>query len=363
MNPDSLVDNRTPMEVRAFPGPDAQGREVMLLVAKLTWDVAPSGAVRIARPGAPVRVGDELRGDGPRASVRYPDDRVLERTGTDVLLVGTAHPPPPRGAAPATSVDVALRVAAAGGLIEKTLRVHGPRIWARTATGVAPGPAGPLAPTPLAYELAYGGVDDADPAEPLVEWRNPAGSGFARDRMTLVGEAAPAIEDPRAAIGSRAQAPAGFGPLPRHWLPRSSYAGTADEAWARDRAPRPPADLDPRYASCAPPDQWSRAPLAGDEAIEVLGASPHGAWRFKLPRHAACFTAFVRGEARSLDTHLDTVLVDADRGRVEHVWRATIVVPRRVDDLERVMVHLEPPLSTDLVDELRSRVGLGRKSA
>jgi hypothetical protein len=363
MNPDRLVDNRSPMEVRALPMPDRHGRDVIVVIAKMTWDVSPVGAVRIARPGAVIRIDDTRRGDGALSSVRYPSDRVVERPGTDVLLVATAQPSAARAGAPAaTHQDVTLRVAAAHALLEKTLRVHGPRVWARAATGVAPGPSRAVAPTPISYELAYGGVDETDPEERLVEWRNPAGTGVARERLALVGLPAPVVEDPRAPIGSRAQAPAGFGPIPANWLPRSQYAGTFDAAWRRDRAPVAPADQDPHYGSCAPPDQWSSKPLFGDEPIEVVGATVDGAWRFKLPRHAACFTSWLRGDERRHETHLDTLLVDADLGRVELAWRAAIRVPRRVDDLERVMVHMEPQIAVELSDELRDRIGLGRTS-
>src|SRR5690606_33896135 len=102
--------------------------------------------------------------------------------------------------------------------IAKRVRVHGPRIWHQGATGVTPGPAGALVPTPLVWELAFGGADPEEPA--FVDRRNPAGSGFAHKRRRLVGREAPRIESLEAPLASRHPAPAGFGPIAEHWEPR-----------------------------------------------------------------------------------------------------------------------------------------------
>ena len=106
----------------------------------------------------------------------------------------------------------------------------------------------PFESVPVKWELAYGGADYTDPKSPLEEHRNPVGTGLVRDASELLHRPAPQIEDPRDLITSAHSrpAPAGLGPIARHWAPRRAYAGTYDEAWKRERMPLAPLDLDGR---------------------------------------------------------------------------------------------------------------------
>lgn len=356
MNLARLLDNRTPMAAACLPADDRRGREVLLVIAKMTWSVSAQGAVTIASPQSPVRHVDEPSFDAVSSSVRYPSDYAAEKPGTDLLMVGTAHP---RGA-PAMFMDVSLRLEAGARTVSKVVRVVGPRTFVRTGDGVVPGSPGPLRPTPLVYERAFGGAD-AGKREP----RNPVGRGFSLDSARLAGTPAPELEDPRAPLTSLSPAPACFGPVSSGWAPRAAFAGTRDDAWRAGRAPLAPLDFDPRFHCVAPPDLWTAAPLSGDEPVEILGATPEGAWRFRLPRYAPVFKATVRGVTTELDTHLDTYLVDADRRRVELTWRACLPVPRKTDEIEAIRVYGVPALSDALIDELARRVsarGLQEKS-
>ena len=331
-----ICHNRTPLSVRAAPMDDRRGREVLVVIAKLTLAVSAAGVVAIARRPREIRLSDVPASAEPSGSLRYPSDLIDEKPGTDVLLVGSAHPPPGRAV---SSMTASVRVEAGQRTLSKTVTVHGPRVWYRGALGVVPGPPALLtAPVPLLYEHAYGGRDDTDPAQPLVEWRNPAGTGFARDRARLVGQAAPALEDPAAPLSSRSPAPAAFGPIAAHWLPRSKLAGTHDEAWARTRAPVRPVDFDPRHNACAHPDLHSDVPLPGDVSVEILGATPEGTWRFQLPAYEVEFRALVRGVLSTPETHLDTYLIDAEARVVELVWRARVPMPRKSEAIEAVYV-------------------------
>jgi hypothetical protein len=348
---DRLVDNRSPMAVRAIPMADRHGRDVMVVIAKLTYEVSPIGAVSLAHPPSPVRTSDELVGGSAWSSIRYPSDLVDEKPGTDVALVGTAHPP--EGA---TAMDVSVRVETGKRTLFKAVRVHGRRVYYRGALGLAPGPAEPLGPTPLVYELAYGGVDDTDPNDIRIDRRNPSGMGFTRDSSRLVGTPAAVIEDPAAPIGARNPVPAGLGPIAANWEPRVSRAGTYDAAWRRDRAPVPPVDRDPRFNCFAPSELYSEVPLVGDESVEVLGATPSSAWRFRLPPHGASFRFVVRGVETEQKTHLDTYLIDANRRRVELVWRASVLMPRRVGYLESIVVGLSPQLPDAMFQDLSAKI-------
>jgi hypothetical protein len=135
--------------------------------------------------------------------------------------------------------------------------------------------------------------------------------------------------------------PAGFGPIARQWEPRRSLYGTRDASWQRSRQPVPPKDFDPRYNCAGHPDLWSETPLRGDEPIEILGATPEGAWRFRLPYYAPAFHVTIDGEEETYDTHLDTILIDiedTDERIVELSWRCCVRLPHKSERLEKIII-------------------------
>lgn len=310
------------------------GRERLIVVLKYTFNADAQGRVAFEEeaPTEPLVV-DLHEGDPATSSIRKPSDVFDEKPGTDVLLVGYAHAPRGKNT---SSVDVSLRM----GPIQKTLRVHGLRVWQwGTFGGLTPGPARPIQePMPLTWELAWGGLDLSDPESPAGDFRNTLGRGVARDPKKLVGQPAAQIEYPDKPIGKGENTPAGFGALCRHWDPRRGFAGTYDERWEETKLPYPPDDFDVRFNVTAPADQWSAAPLRGDEAVEVKGATPEGTWRFQLPRMAPGFSSVVLGQRSEHRTHLDTVLIDADAMRVELTYRASFPMPRKYEMVERLIV-------------------------
>jgi hypothetical protein len=358
-----LIDNRTPMVVDCTPVDDRFGRDALVVVAKMTWSVSPEGKVGVPIDPQPIRWIPIYNGDTHGASIRYPADDVPEKPGTDIVLVGTAHPSGD-GAEPPTQQDVTLRIVRGDELIEKTVRVYGPRTWISShLSGIVPSAPAALEPTPLIYELSYGGFDDSEPEKPAWEPRNPVGSAVVRDKAKLLGRATPCIEDPDASLTSFKPAPAGFGVVDGHWEPRAQHCGTFDTSWQRERAPIMPEDFDPRFYNVASPDLWSEEPLRGDEAIEVLGVRPEGPWRFKLPHVAPRFESVTRGEREQHETHLDTLLIDADEGRVELSWRVAIVLPKKTEMLETIEIIAEPPLSPELEEQLAMQTGIHELAA
>jgi hypothetical protein len=351
MNFDRLVHNRTPLVMACAPLCDRHGHDVLAIIGKLTFVLSPSGRADVADEPVPIFARDDY------APARTPDrrwpclrrasDLVDEKPGTDVTLCGTAYP-----SGRETSMLVALRVAASPRELSKVIRVHGQRVWLRDIGGVRPGPAAPLEPTPLTYDLAYGG-EDREGDEPLVEWRNPAGCGVARDKKTLVDRPAPQLEDPRAPLDGDAPAPAGFGPVPGYWAPRAGWAGTFDDVWRRERAPLPPADFDPRHHLAGPADLWSESPLRGDEAIEVVGASAEGPLRLALPRVMPRFEVLLRGEVTAVACRLDTLALDTDARTASLVFRGRVRLPRKSEQLEAVYASLGDGTDAALRDRWR----------
>ena len=326
------VVNRTGGKHLALPMKDRDGHMRLVVIVKYTYRATPRGAMERDDEGPAPRPVDIPNGDDlATSSIALPSDLFDYKPGTDVVLVGDAHPRP--GAA---YTDVTLRM----GPIDKTVRAYGLRVWQRGIFGgLAPGPAMPLrAPLPLVYELAWGGADRSVPDKPLVEPRNEVGRGVTREPAKLVNQPAAQLELAHKPLGERGNVPASFGAIHRHWQPRASFGGTYDQAWTETRMPLLPTDFDARFYVCVPHDQWSPSPLFADEPIEVTGATEDGVWRVRLPRDAPSFSSIVEGVRRTHATHLDTVLIDARARRVELNWRVSIPAPPKLELIHEVRI-------------------------
>lgn len=319
----------------AIPMQDKNARFQLVVMIKYTFEIGEDGGVLPAEKPAEIDLVDTYAGeDAALASILRPSQLFDTKPGTDVILLGHAQPP---AGARASSVDVRLRV---GDAIDKTVRAHGLRVWQRGGRyGIRPGPALPMRePVPLIYELAWGGMDLDDPADPVGEPRNYVGRGISRNPKSLVDTPAAQLEDPRQPIDGSTNVPAAFNPIHRHWLPRRNYAGTYDERWVDDRLPLLPEDFDTMFHVSVPSDQWSQVPLRSDVPVEVYGVSKTGVWRFSLPRISPGISSFVGWRREEHRTHLDTMLIDADNGQVELTWRAAIRLPAKLEQLDKVHI-------------------------
>lgn len=328
------VSNSTEAKCEPVIAADKEGRQFIVPILKYTFDVGPGGTARPSERQSEIDLVDTYYGEEPAtSSIRRPSQLFDSKPGTDVIVIAEAHPPQGRDA---TQVDVMLRM----GPIRKIVRVYGFRVWQFAAFGgLTAGPAMPIRkPIPITYELAWGGQDMSEPQKPVGEPRNYAGRGICRDPNSLVGQPAAQLEDPEYPIGARGVRPAALGAIHRHWQPRASYAGTYDSVWQDSRMPLLPVDFDNRYHVCVPEDQWSPAPLRGDEPIEVLGVTPEGLFSCQLPRKAPGFSSLLLGKRQEHRTHLDTVLVNSVERKVELTWRAAIPMPKKLEMLERILV-------------------------
>jgi hypothetical protein len=336
---DECIENISWASVGLETTMDRHGRDVAIVVAKMAYTVSLQGKPKLAL--APVRRGDIPDIGG---SVRFPSDLVAdEKPGTDVALVGTAYPPP-RSAKGRAYAWLSM------GYLRKVVVMHGPRFYAKDWRGnIAPSEPGPLVePVPLRYDLTFGGTD---PSNSTLEPHNPIGMGFSSQPSKLVGQPAPPLEPASAQEGGvESHASHGcFAPIPAHWEPRRSRIGTHDTAWAKSRAPVRPRDFDPLHHSWATPNLYSATPLLGDEQIEVGGVLPEGTWKFKLPRYEVTFGSRVEGKMTPHATHIDSVIIDADTRAVELCFRASILLPRKWQMLERIVVLGVGTLPEDVI--------------
>jgi hypothetical protein len=347
LNP--LCQNESWATVRAEPTLDRNGHDVAVVVAKVAYEVDPRGRVTLSF--RPVRWSDV--GDG-HGGIKFAGELVDEKPGTDVALVGTAHPP--RG----KKVDRMLAWVTAGNL-RKVVNVFGARRFTAEWRGVVAGPPATVEPTPLRYDLCFGGRDEEGEVW-HEEAHNPAGRGFATDPTRLAGREAHVLEpvvDPKA--GTTPHPSHGcFAPIPANWAPRLRYAGTHDEAWAKTRAPVRPKDFDVSHNLWAPPELHALDPLAPDVDFEIGGVIEEGLWRFKLPKYAVSFASITQGQRLEHPTHLDSVVIDADERTVELSWRAAIRLPRKWEFLEKICVRGEGTMPDSVLDDSHRREASAR---
>jgi hypothetical protein len=321
------IQNHTPFQSTLAVFPDPAGVECVYGVVKATFRLPPD-KVTIAEEQLPLVVVDEFWEDPAKSSIKTPGEMTLTKPATDVLMRGHAI----STAGKTVSLDVSLKV----GEVQKTVRVFGNRVWKPGLLGFKMSDPEPFEKIPLKYELAFGGVDPQPKDDKKIDYepRNPVGKGLVpkNSKLATDGIALPNLEDPRELIGSARDrpAPAGFGPLSGHWDPRKSYAGTYDDGWIKKRAPYLPADFNPRFFQCAPPDLIAKGYLKGGEPVELLGVSPKGPLQFKLPVCTLEIIFDLDGKQHRHAPNLDTVFFDPDAGRFWMVWRACQVVDKKL---------------------------------
>src|SRR6266436_2489784 len=136
-----------------LPGQSPDGKYVLSLLLKRTYDIVPDGVCSRADADRALIPGDVPWSDPMNSSVRYESDFIPFKLATDVVCNARAYAP--RGK-PTTSCMVALQV----GDKRKEILVIGDRV----ARFVKDSPPEFTEPEPfvnmdLRYELAYGGID------------------------------------------------------------------------------------------------------------------------------------------------------------------------------------------------------------
>ncbi|MDX2476327.1 MAG: DUF2169 domain-containing protein [Gammaproteobacteria bacterium] len=331
---------------------DENGRDLMLVMVKATYSISETGHLQLIEEQIPVNLAGEYYGEAGKTSLKYAPEANFAKLSTDIALIGSACAP--NGAA-VIQIDVGLRV----GSMSKGLRVFGDRIWMRSSNRIYAGwsMSKPQAFTsmPLIYERAFGGVDlsPENEQERISEPGNLVGTGIIAKKSRLEKVCLPNIEDPKQLIKSpqdRPQ-PTGFGFISPEWQPRQSYAGTYDKAWQDSRMPLLPQDFDRRFFNAAHPDLISPGFLIGTEPVDIINASPRGRLQFNLPGNAPIIkVAMVYEEPLTLETQLDSVIINTDDHIVQLLWRGSLDVYNRIYDLEKIetLINHENPQNSSV---------------
>jgi len=326
------VCNRTPFAAMLGVFPDPAGVECVYAAIKATFDLH-EGAPRLAVKPARFLAADVFWGDPAKTSLRAAADVTLIKPCTDVVLAARAV-----AARPVGEMDVCLAV----GPVRRTVRVFGPRRWARGEGGWCITEPEPFERMPLRWEYAFGGVGRIEEGRPPEhEARNPVGAGFhASYEEDFQDRPLPNIEDPEQLICQPLDRPppAGFAPVAPTWMPRRAYAGTYDAQWQKSRAPFLPADFDARYFNTAATGLAAPGYLVGGESVTLSGCSAGGPLRFDLPRASVELEWDFDGRHIEAAAKLDTVLIEPDFARLQMVWRACLAVDKRVLRMRQLTV-------------------------
>ncbi|PKN89215.1 MAG: DUF2169 domain-containing protein [Deltaproteobacteria bacterium HGW-Deltaproteobacteria-1] len=329
--------NSSPLIAATYFLMDKEGAEVMLLVLKGTWRIEGGGKLSVADGQMPIISEPIYRGEPDKSSLIYDTDVVLEKPGTDCVLIGHARALKPRLA----YVDVTFGV----GPVKKHARVFGERQWEKSMLGESIVKIRPIEEIPLIWENAFGGSDtswkDSSKHEFCLE--NPVGRGFLAKKtvINIDGQRLPNIEDPADLIKNPKQhpKPIGFGMIAPYWQPRASYAGMYDERWRKYISPLLPDDFDTRFNLSAAPPLSTKTHLKGNERVLVEGASKHGRLLFDLPGITPKVKARRRGYEGDLPMRLDTIFVEPDNERIILTWRGVWNIHGKVHQLISVRIE------------------------
>ncbi len=314
--------NESPWTAGVYAGWGRDRRHQMTVVVKAGFRFDMRGVLS-AEYGVEMETSERHHGDALMSGLAAASDIVPFKAGGELLLSGTAYPA--GRDIRAVKTEVAL-VFADGRRWLKSLRITGRRHWQRKLLMMLPGDPEPMEPTPIRYEYAYGGIDQARHA---LEARNPVGLGFAKYGRVANGQEMARIEKAPAFITKPSDhpEPSGYGPIAAGWQPRRSEAENVDEeALAAGLCPyqREPS---PILFNCAPPDQRFPKPFVGDETLTLrgffqeLGDAPV---TLRLPRLRPEAHLSLEGELSPVSLACDTLLVDTELRTVSLLWRGAI---------------------------------------
>jgi len=313
---------------------DKHGAEIWVVAVKATYDVAADGSLSLAADQVPV-FGGPMK-DAASGELRYETDLGPPKSGTDVVLIGSAHSPT---GAPVTELRVAFQV----GSLMRAAMVYGDRLWRKTLLGHSPGRPEPFVSMPLSYARAFGG-DGGDEAPDTTGTGNPLGRGIMRpgdDRFLM-----PNVEDFHQHLSTPGDRPpvAAFGPVPDHWLWRLRHAGTYDDHWFEHRRPLLPQDVDERSWRIAPPAQQLASPLKGGEPVALLnlirpGFCAGSRLQFELPRLSLGFeTRFYDSSVERSRSSIHTLILEPEWPRVTVVHHMSLPCHPKVNLLDRTII-------------------------
>jgi len=330
------IENKTGFAFEPVFVADHEAKPLLVTVIKATFLIEGSEKLKLAEKQLPVNLAGQFWGDPDKSSYKYEPEGAMYKPATDTALVGHAYGQPGQ---PYVLVNFQV------GFLRKTARVTGDRYWVRTLGFMRKTSPKPFDKIPLVYERSFGGWDRSreNPKLHRFDPRNPVGTAYRSWLGKFEEEVRlPNIEHPRHRLRRYHQKvlPVGFGFTAPHWQPRARFAGTYDAKWQKDRMPALPEDFDPRYFNGASPGLVARDYLKGNEPVLVENASRERRLYFSLPGTAPpqCRVEVRGGTVHTVQTVLDTVIVNTDDRLLLLFWRGRVQLRRGPEDVVAMKV-------------------------
>ena len=339
------IQNDTPFAYTSLFPTDMDGRPLVVPLVKATYKISSNlSSLELNEEQVESEPLGEFCFGNEQSSYKYEPETAFIKSATDIVLIGHAHAQTPN----TTEMQAGLSV----GPVKKILRVVGDRYLVKKSDVISISEPKPFEKIPLIYERAFGGWDrrDSNPDKFRFEPRNPVGMGYRDSSLDTDDKVAlPNIEDPDHPYKSYGDTPppAGFGFISPHWQPRAALAGTYDKAWDEQRKPLLPKDFDRRFFNAASPGLIAPGYLKGDEPVVVVNASAEGRVAFNLPGvpPPLCNVELRGGKHETLQTQLDTVIINMDENLVFLLWRAYMIVRNGPQDVVAIKVGTESDLA------------------
>lgn len=308
--------NLTPFEFAPIVGRVGFPNHSISLIVKATFDMqSGQQVVESEEQLYPTGCEPYEDDDNENGSMRYDSDFAFYKPHADLLLAGNCY-------APNEQSVVSCRVSFQVGRYTKSLAVFGNRYW----QGIMQKPTTPepFKCMPLRFENSYGGI-----GFPL----NPVGKGYSKIQLADGSSCLPLpnVESMTQFVNSPANRPmpTSFAPLGQMWRERAAKLGTYGGAWAKERWPWFPDDLDWSYFNAASSDMQVKGYLKGDEDLFIENMHPHQAqYQSKLPGirirlffYEANSQLSNDSEFKEINMNLDTLWVDMEDEKLVLVWR------------------------------------------
>jgi len=330
--------NVTKMPAGWTMGFDCDGRELLIVVIKATFNLFSSGQPpEFAKEQAPLVEADVFTGEPGFSATLYETDYSHRKPKCDVLLNGSAYAP---HGEPVNRTTVSLSI----GSVKKSFAVVGNRTWHKSLLGVYATPPERFTAMPISYDNAFGGVDKSQEDPIAFRWypTNHAGKGYHEytDAKSIEGKPLPnseeighSVDDPRGRYR-----PMAFGAIGRSWQQRAKYAGTYTQQWLDEHAPFWPDDFDYCYFQAAPVEQ-QLPHLVGGEEVLLENLTPEGHARFQVPRLSTSVVLIPSdGPEKEVESVIDTILIEPDKRRFMLTERRTVPMKRSIFDIKHVIV-------------------------
>jgi len=348
------LENKTDSMAKLALLADENGRDVLLILVKTTYDIAENGSLTLSDEQESICFEGEYNGEPGKSSLKIAPEANFEKLATDVVLIGHGYAP---GGQPVTRFDVGLQVAN----LRQHIRVFGDRVWQkrvtanRIVTWIMSHPQ-PVTKVPLIYEKAFGGQDltPDDEKHHAFEPRNLVGTGVIAKHSKLDKVALPNLEDPKQLIESPTDRPQpmGMGFVSPDWQPRLGYAGTYDKNWENTRLPMLPLDFNRAFFNAAHPKLTAQGFLQGSEVIHAINATPQGRLSVQMPGDKPVIKMkYQYRDSKILETKLDTVVINTDEMTLSLLWRATEDVFNRIYKMEKITVENQQQVQQIIPDD------------